>query len=78
MTLDPVWVVVRCRAGTCTRRFTVNARTAPQFSGKPYCRSCWDRGNRLRAQLGWTTYDTPPGTWPEEYDEPISTARSRS
>lgn len=74
--LTPVWVTLRCLAGQqqgrpCGRRYVADARSAPQFDGRPYCRACWDRAMRLRAQLGWTVYETPAGTWPEEYDEPV-------
>lgn len=71
---DPVWVRVRCHAGgvehPCGRLYTVNARTAPQINGRPYCRSCWDFHNEVRAALDWPVYEAPDGTWPE--DDPIT------
>jgi hypothetical protein len=62
--LAPVWVVLRCGGG-CRQQFTANARTVPQWSGKPYCESCFARANRVRALLDLPTYDVPPGTYPE-------------
>ncbi len=65
VTLAPVWVKLRCQSGPCKAVYTVNARTAPLWAGKPHCRKCWERANRLRAQLGWTVYECPDGTWPD-------------
>lgn len=65
--LDPVWVKTRC--GTCHKSYVVNARTAPVIAGKRYCRSCWDRAMRLRAQLDWEVFACPEGTWPNPASE---------
>jgi hypothetical protein len=65
VTLAPIWVKLPCRAGPCKAVYTVNARTAPMWNGKPYCRKCWDRANKLNATLGWPVYDCPEGTWPD-------------
>ena len=67
VTLDPIWVRTRC--GTCHTAYVVNARSAPVIGAKRYCRKCWDRAMSLRAQLGWTVYDNPPGTWPNPDSE---------
>jgi hypothetical protein len=67
--LDPIWVKVNCKAGPCRAEYVVNARTAPVWGGKPYCRRCWERANKLNAQLGWTVYDCPEGTWPDPDSE---------
>lgn len=70
VSLAPVWVITRC--DTCHKPYTVNARSAPVIGTKRYCRSCWDRAQRLRAQLDWTVYDCPDGTWPDPTsDDPM-------
>lgn len=55
--LLPIWVQLSC--GGCSRGFTGNARSVPQWRDAPCCPTCWARINDARRRLGLLPWDTP-------------------